>query len=659
MHFFTNIDLLQPQTQPQAFGAKGSSNGNDIYQVTSKHSAASDATAYAVCGGTVFIQQNNANANLVNLILKPFSQPDFAFPKVKFFIYRGIKKDSLINGSEIADRAINDLTKSIWESQDAINATLQTTNNPPAQALGTDIVAPNYSDATFIENVFYRTDADFQLPQVKEGWSIGTFNATEFGFEIMIESVGFEPALLKVRNSNNVVEVPTLSSNPTQPQEFEHWHDKEEILNYIDPCAFWGGHFLYRLRVKSSNGNSENKRGNDLYDDVLVKFYNKNKLYVDIRNEYSFSFNYFKNYGTDIQLAFDNSLPLSATNYYSSGWCLLEIENNSFPTNNTNSNENILRIAMPDGDGDNPLPLMYISAGYLSSHYPREPKDKNKMIDLTVDNGLTNEIKLSVPNRKGLSNTTVVCSYIKLKYCKQLDPEAQTPPVSSGTVIRAASYLDNIFAPLDMKFFWSGDENIKSAIYDDEMYVDAKAIVNTDFIGSVGIAKDVFNYNFIFVPAILRQHRNNRRITEPLSISSETDNTKSDFFANIANQFNSNLRKSQFEFPPNTIDYVEFVRSNDTFGISEFQLPDIANSIAGFIIDQNTDWDNLLTLANSNFIAKYRIYIGVTNIVATIDEFGFNCKSYDLVLRGYALISGTIQVKEVLTTIKLYSNGTI
>src|SRR5262249_29426112 len=149
------------------------------FQVTSVHRPAASTTpnAYAVCDGLVLVQ--DAGNDLVNLVLKPTQQPPFAFPKIKFFIYRGIQKSSLVNGVEVAPAANNDLTKSIWQSQQARNASAGTSDNPPTGALGLDI-----SGIGSIDEVFFREDVSYQLPLVRSGWSLGQFSSAGFGFEI-------------------------------------------------------------------------------------------------------------------------------------------------------------------------------------------------------------------------------------------------------------------------------------------------------------------------------------------------------------------------------------------------------------------------------------------------------------------------------------------
>lgn len=643
-YFFTDLDLLTTQSAAEAFGPAGSSGGNDLFQVTSLHASSADANAYAVCDGIVFIQQNSADATLVNLILKPMAQPPFAFPKIKFIIYRGIRKDSLINGTDIAASSNNDLTQSLWDSQTARNTSAGTSDNPPQEALGIDITGTGS-----VEDQFYRTGVTYQFPVVRAGWSIGTFTSAGFGLDIMVESIGFDPTLDLVRNDTNVIQVTSLSASPTQPETFEHWHDKEAILNYIDPCAFYGSFYNSKFKAKSStSGNSgDTKKSDSIYDDVLVKFNNKNRVYLDIRNEYNFSFNYFKNYGTDIQIAFDDTSSLTTQNYYTSGWPLLAVDNSDFPTGNTSSGTNTLRIAMPDGSGDNTLPLMYISTGYLKGLYPREPTQKNKFIDLAVTSGLTDEIALSAPNRTGQTDTASISCYIKLKYNKRFDSNNIQP--SSGTVIRAQNYLDNIFAPFSIKIPFGGTSNLKIAIYDEELYVDTNQELGVDFIAKVGNSDDGSNYVFCAFSKILRSENGSN--TTPLSISSEASDTNTGFYNYITEKINNiTVRKSNLELSTDIEEYLDLVQSEP--------LEDIfSNSSTEDLISIGLNKSDLTNVDLSGFQDKYRIYLGLANKITDYDDIGQPYTSADIVLRGFELSSGILQLKELITTLKIYYHG--
>ena len=559
-----------------------------------------------------------------------------------------------MSGNDVAPSATNDLTKSIWDSQQAKNASAGTSDNPPAEALGIDITTNGA-----VDDVFYRENVSYQLPLVRAGWSLGQFDPAGFGFEIMVEAIGFDPALPLVRTAANIITVAALSPSPTQAEEFEHWHDKEAILNYIDPCAFFGGFYFHTLKVKHANGSVSKKKKNEVYDDVLKgphltaanegMFFNRNRTYLDIRNEYNHSINYFKNYGTytntDINCAFAAADPLTARNYYASHWPLMVLDNSDFPTGNAASNKNFIRLALPDGAGDNPLPTLYISAGYLADLYPREPKDKGKLIDVNVAGGFTDEVALAFPNRDDLSTTTAVSTYTKLKYFKRFDPSATTPPVSSGTVIRASNYLDSLFIPFAMKIPFGGSARIKSVLCDTETFVSGGPTSSGDSVVKVGKAEDVSNVTLFACPFIVRDE-SVESISVPYLLSGQSVDGDDTFLNVFARSYApERLRKSQLIISASATMYVEFVNDN---GVNSTKaIPDLDRFI-GFAFGHAT-FNILTNLASSHFETKYGTHLGVTNIQAQTDDLGFNYVSYELVLRGFVLNGGVIGVGEIRT----------
>lgn len=656
--FFTDIDNVDTQTDADAFGPVIGAL-NTQFRVTSIHRAVAGKTpnAYAVCAGQLMVQE--AGNNLVNLILRPTEQPPFSFPEVKFFIYRGVQRASLVSGTDVAPATNNDLTKSIWESQQKRNTSSGASEKPPAGALGVDITGNGPIDESF-----FRENVSFQLPHVEPGWSLGEFDPAQFGFEIMVHAPGFDPKLPLVRTARNVIDVPELAGQPKQAEQFEYWHDKEAILNYIDPCAFFGGFYSRALKVKHAGGSVSKKKQNEIYDDVLKGahltapadgvFFNRQTTYLDIRNEYNHSLNYFKNYGTnysttELRCAFKAGGNLSARNYYDNSWPLMIIKNSELSANNT-SRKNLIRLSLPSGNGDNPYPTLYISAGFLSDLFPREPKDKSKLIDLNLSAGFTNEVSLAIPNRSNQGSTQAISSYIKLKYFKRIGPHSVTPPVSSGTVIRAGSFLDNIFAPFNLKIPFAGSGKIQTTFYDSEVFVDMTLAGGYDFVGSVGIMDDGTNYTFILNPKIVRSSNNKKNGAVPLS--GEKSSAK-DIWSLIASKLKrKKVQRSTLEFsdPNNNVGYLEIVDEEGDLSVKHdepyFGITLIACRKA-----------DLQAIDTTIFTARSPIYMGANNLVRYADRLGQEYWNFDISLNGYWRNGDDLEVKEVASNITIYLNG--
>ena len=374
--------------------------------------------------------------------------------------------------------------------------------------------------------------------------------------------------------------------------------------------------------------------------------------------------NYFKNYGTytntEINLAFDNVSALSLKNYYNSGWPILKLSNAEFLANNV-TKKNSFRIALPDGAGDNPLPTLYISSGYLADLYPKEPKDKNKLIDLIVISGFTNEVLFTIPNRNALAGTTVISSYIKLKYCKRFDPNAVTHPVSSGTVIRASHYLDNIFQPFAMKIPFAGNDKIKSLVYYTEFFIDSSLINFNQLVMSIGIAIDIHNISLFAYPQItvpITGYSDLKNI--PLSFSGFKDNSIDDFIDFFASKNDALAKELQFVVNGSNIEYLELEKELNKTN-SNIEDPGLDNFYQ-LSIDKlgspESEWQKIQNLIQTNLQVKYPIFIGLINKTIIVDDNGYDMQSFDIVIRGFESINNSIQFKEVNTNLKTYSNAT-
>lgn len=353
--FFTDIDLIQQQNSSDSFGPVSSTDsdftsGTAKYRLISFHTATSNPLAYAICNGQLFVQQDNSDPTLINIVLKPDEQPEIGLPKIKYFIYHGILKNSLTDGVNIIN-GNNTLTTHILN------------HNPitPQRILGIDMNGTNYSDADPVDNAFYLSKPDFELWKVFGGWSIGSFDMNRFGLEIVLENSGYEIDFSVVRKNSHTLNLIIPSSSPSQGQLFEFETKKEEVLNYLDPCAFFGMFYNNSIFARSSIDSTDNlfvheffkKTGDEIYRDIIEGgtisnpkniFANRNTVYIDIRNEYGNSFNYFNNLNNSIKISFVNDTlePIDLYDYYDSGWPILQL--NSMPGG---EDQSTIKISFP------------------------------------------------------------------------------------------------------------------------------------------------------------------------------------------------------------------------------------------------------------------------------------------------------------------------
>lgn len=314
-YFFTDPALLSQQTPEQAYGSKSLTS----FRVTDSHASTAAAPAIAVCDGAICLQ-SSADGSLT-IILKPKQQPPLGLPPVRYFIYKGVNPASLMSATAILANATVPFTlrvQSAWDS----NGTSNPFSNS-AGSLGLALVANANTPGLFednlpIDNFFYVPNQNFQLPDVKAGECIGQFNLN-FGFEIILEKLGHVALIGSTRVFENTITATSFTvPAPDNYDHFLHWHQKEASLGFMDPCAFFGSFSENRIFVKSGTTELKCDSAQEIYDNILLKFENKHKIYLDIRNDYGQTLNYFKDYGFDITL--QNTADVSMVLSSASAW---------------------------------------------------------------------------------------------------------------------------------------------------------------------------------------------------------------------------------------------------------------------------------------------------------------------------------------------------
>jgi hypothetical protein len=408
--FFTDPNLLISQKTHEAFGPNLIFNGNnngyssEKFNITSIHRynpsslIKNNPGVYAICDGIIYVTPifngGSIDPDFVNIILKPIEQPEFNCQPIKFYVYRNVLRSSFITGplpsveknSIIlnSDKLANDFTRSINDS------TFPAGSNPTIYSLGLgkncnskiiDGEYPNLPGNTELIDLFSSLNPLGTLRNVKGGDRIGSFSnkfIDPFGFEILLDNIGFHPVLddiwlkdlsdkdfsvsnldLRCTYNRKIISVELPTTEETNAAKFIRKKKREEILNYLDPAAFFGnfvsvntkenkfnlnkfplGYYeclnektykrsisnntkiSIKQNVNASTAKSYNVESKDngtqynfqyilpLYgDDIYIKilyggytefkniiFKNLNLVYLDIRNELNQSFNFNSNY---------------------------------------------------------------------------------------------------------------------------------------------------------------------------------------------------------------------------------------------------------------------------------------------------------------------------------------------------------------------------
>ena len=342
----------------------------------------------------------------VTLILYPDLKCQHILPKIKYFVYRGVLKSSLYDttkedrilghsaasgiaqaGSPLnslpgmpAEGYSNDLTREIvqvWNDRFPDNPA----QLPPTKfSLGTNKNA-QLTDGAWanakkvpIDHLFFN---DFlatgtgafepfqEVYPIAAGNEIGRFNggSAGFGFEIVLDAVRYCPL---VENFSYTTNGYRHLVSQSAANNFSILTKKQEILHYLDPSAFYGAigtqiapageyKLLYRTNIGIENTSNVIFNTDDAYSFLLSGesfglantdgnslFFNRNKIYIDIRDNYGNSYNYYKQLFhnpdpslLDLMLSFadsDSNSPGDMKEYSNAdqrGWPLLRINNNT------------------------------------------------------------------------------------------------------------------------------------------------------------------------------------------------------------------------------------------------------------------------------------------------------------------------------------------
>ncbi|NEN25409.1 hypothetical protein G3O08_18080 [Cryomorpha ignava] len=186
-----------------------------------------------------------------------------------------------------------------------------------------------------------------------------------------------------------------------------------------------------------------------LYTTLLSTFITRNTLYLDIRNENSYSLNYYKDnegqtgdsdYGEHIQISWDGTT-FAPANYYKDYWPILTLS----PPANATTEFNELHVKFRKIY--NPEPLLYadyavelISDTLINiSSSMKFKQETNPVLAAPWSSGFT----FKLPNNPAASSHTAPAFPTKLMNIRQKNPDIALP----STVVQKEHFLDNAFGP--------------------------------------------------------------------------------------------------------------------------------------------------------------------------------------------------------------------
>ena len=415
--------------------------------------------------GTVLVQPyvdaSGNSTDFCNLAIKVDDIDDnrTQFDRIDYVIYRGIRRSSFLTAAITptllsAASTNSELVASIWASytkaqQDTVQLGLSITFAAPTA----DWLGFNRTDATqTLEAAFADTTRLAPLAAVTAGKSLGTFASNiDAGIEFVVFDRFYQPTIGDLRKPEMVFEV---VSSPTSvaghDNDYVIQRTRENILNYIDPVAYYTMHYRLGVRYKDTTG-TINNTGQSITSLLVAPFVpSHNRLYIDIRNELGGSLNFYRDnegpagaqdqhfkYGFDV-----NSL--ASANYYTFHWPIFSLV---VAPSAATSGQLLLQVRK----SHNPKPLLFLDYGYPSGSNLTQPLvPQQRFTDLANGIGNTSDwsailtLKLLVTNSNTAQDHPIW--FVKLMNIRQEVPANLATTVPSAPARHYA--LDNVFGPI-------------------------------------------------------------------------------------------------------------------------------------------------------------------------------------------------------------------
>ncbi len=408
MHFFIDHTKLPVQSPSDKYGPMDGEETTK-YNVTSRFQLEEDAAAFACEDCMMVVQESNENPALVNVILEPISSSKKVNSKVKYYIYRGILKVSLLkaDGTAIVQKSStnNEFIQRIYNAR--LDVELY-----EAGILG---YTNSMSTDKSINEIFRSSDINIAPIQIKEGEWFGEFVSSvtgETGFEIILEPEKITVDIEFVKNNQTVIDVSNLTGSTLRAK-------KEAILAFVDPTAFFGSYQKTGVNTSTYSGQTKTtikKKEAELYTDVLSKFFTKDRLYLDIRSDQGYSYNYYQDYQ---YIALNHNT--TSQNYDTEGWPIIYLEN-------------ITNLSFKLRTDGNIKPLIYIESKSLKSKNQNTPFFDDLIDD--TNPGWTKYIDLTIPSKP---------YYVKMHYFHSAIDQTSPSPF-----VRNNRYYDHAFCSINL-----------------------------------------------------------------------------------------------------------------------------------------------------------------------------------------------------------------
>lgn len=760
--------LDQDESKGLPFGPNlASPSSTNLYNVASIHCCTSKTKrpkAYAICDSQIFIVETkdskykdpgvqdelNYENRLVDIILKPLVQTDNC-PRIQYYVYRSILKSSVVYLEDISDLYLkNEIIKDDQDSPTDLTIAIRNAssienprdgrpdgiriglNNNGITGYFLDSNSNNpLTEDSYFDDLFYRDLYDNNgriinifRGEIKAGSVIGYFPKKDefehdkslnyFGLEIILESPVYHPQLNYLNKSTfgthtNFVKTHLIDvlGNDITLTDIKSEILKEEVLNYLDPAAFYGNFgntsnndILKLIDYPNSNSDASEigvitvSSPDDIYNHILkgIKdngigciFRNLKRVYIDIRDQYGFSINFFKDYypkNLDIKWQTgDKYLEVSSSTQTRGNYPILFFDFSSgfLQPNNKYIESNSIELSIKFKkriDNSSAKYTLFVHSGCL-----KDQELLTKFVSLNddvADPPFLKQIVLRLINifNSDSGKSFTYCQYIRLSLIVHNDeiPDTYQPqPYDldfnqddiSFPKLRENEYLDYLWCPFDMRMVYDSSNltsgNIITA-YQEATYWNNLQADGRDYIANIGIAiENVSGQIFYTLFANCNESRYNPYVTDKYDrhldysarhldgLSIFTSNNPGipfhhtvESIGNNANQRTWCYVSRQFNSP-----LVTYRRDSVSLRVVSESGPGIEKFPPGFVSIElsKNDWDSLEKIYQNTFIDPetkklklpgMRVFLVFKNDGIFRDN-GFQYTKFRLILRGFTI----------------------
>lgn len=671
IYTFTDFDQLPAQsTIPSAklYGPVATALTTE-YRTMSAFTGIASGTilkAYAVTNGEFFIQEV-PSSNVINLILKPDNQPDNKIGLVKYFVYRGIKKSSFLQGSGevlLNTSGLSDVLTRMWQVRTSLDIESTIPDVIKRSDIGLDETGTTTpTPGTTLVEEFFDT---YVFQKLSAGWHIGDFETTgDYGFEIIVEGPNYKPTLDDIKVLDSKVTITYVGGQPTfaanQEEDIKTKLDREKILSFIDPAAYFGLLAYGKIELKKSSGNiTITNDPAQVNTEILTKFGDgtSNKIYVDIRNELNNSLNFYGSYSdisTPTKVAVlkfnDTSNTLVPKEYHTSGWPILILNSTDFNASTGDFIE--AKFQLPQGD--NTYPGLFLSG---ASFFADGLSYKDKFKVLNVASSYSDAFSVSIANLG--TPATVLPFVFKISYTRRYDID--NLPTMPTTLTRPwkDDYIDNLFAFNEVNITPPvADPTFQNTVVinsnSELKYIGWTSMKGADFTIRTGRVNDAVG-EILF--AYMQGHSEEEEKTAFTYLQSnpglEKNQKKNISFPHSLNENFLLASNSIVSLSPSSTKIVHFFSEAGYTSIDIFERS-FEQFLSLFL--SATEKGTIQSTIQSNFLSNSTVYFIAFNHKLLNDSNDIPYFEFEIGLQGieYNSTTFTYEVKQINTTIKAYS----